>query len=49
MERVQAEGTTFVTNTTLNGRFLLRACILHYATTERDIDAMLEAVKDAGR
>ena len=49
MERVQAEGTTFVTNTTLNGRFLLRACILHYASTERDIDAMLEAVKDAGR
>jgi aromatic-L-amino-acid decarboxylase len=46
MERMQAGGTAFLTNTTLAGRFFLRACILHYATTERDIDAMLEAVED---
>jgi aromatic-L-amino-acid decarboxylase len=45
MERMQANGIAFVTNTMLDGRFLLRACILHYATTERDIDAMLEAIK----
>jgi glutamate/tyrosine decarboxylase-like PLP-dependent enzyme len=49
METVQAEGTAFLTNTTLAGRFVLRACILHYATTERDIDAMLQAVQDAAR
>jgi glutamate/tyrosine decarboxylase-like PLP-dependent enzyme len=46
MERMQAGGAAFLTNTTLAGRFFLRACILHYATTERDIDAMLQAVQD---
>ena len=49
MERMQAEGTAFVTNTTLAGRFVLRACILHYGTTERDIDAMLQAVRGIAR
>jgi glutamate/tyrosine decarboxylase-like PLP-dependent enzyme len=47
MERVQADGIAFLTNTTLAGRFVLRACILHYRTTERDIDTMLEAVESA--
>jgi glutamate/tyrosine decarboxylase-like PLP-dependent enzyme len=46
MERMQADGAAFVTNTTLAGRFVLRACILHYGTTERDIDTMLQAVQD---
>jgi glutamate/tyrosine decarboxylase-like PLP-dependent enzyme len=49
MERMQADGTAFITNTTLAGRFLLRACILHYGTTERDIDMMLEAVQNIAR
>lgn len=46
MEQMQAEGGAFVTNTSLAGRFVLRACILHYATTEQDIDAMLDAVRN---
>ena len=45
MEGVQAGGGAFLTNTTLAGRFVLRACILHYGTTEQDIDAMLECVQ----
>ena len=49
MERMQAEGTAFLTNTTLGGRFVRRACILHYAATERDIDAMREAVRSTAR
>jgi len=49
MERMQADGTAFVTNTTLADRFVLRACILHYGTTERDIDTMLQAVQDTAR
>jgi aromatic-L-amino-acid decarboxylase len=36
MERVQSGGTAFLTNATLDGRFVLRACILHYGTTEQD-------------
>jgi glutamate/tyrosine decarboxylase-like PLP-dependent enzyme len=47
MERVQADGTAFLTNTSLAGRFTFRACVLHYGTTERDIDMMLEAVQAA--
>ena len=49
MERVQSDGTAFLTNATLAGRFVLRACILHYGTTERDVDTMLRAVLDAAR
>jgi len=49
MERMQADGTAFVTNTTLADRFVLRAGILHYGTTERDIDTMLQAVQDTAR
>jgi aromatic-L-amino-acid/L-tryptophan decarboxylase len=47
MERVQADGSVFLTNSMLGGRFALRACILHYGTTEQDIDKILPAVKDA--
>jgi glutamate/tyrosine decarboxylase-like PLP-dependent enzyme len=46
MERMQAAGKAFVTSATLAGRFVLRACILHYDTVEADIDAMLEAVEE---
>jgi aromatic-L-amino-acid/L-tryptophan decarboxylase len=49
MERVQTDGAAFLTNTTLAGRFVLRACILHYGTTEQDIDALLRAVQEAAR
>jgi aromatic-L-amino-acid decarboxylase len=49
MEHMQAQGTAFLTNTMLAGRFALRACILHYATTERDLDTMLQAVRDAAQ
>jgi aromatic-L-amino-acid/L-tryptophan decarboxylase len=45
MDQVQADGAAFLTNTTLNGRFALRACILHYGTTESDVDGMLETVR----
>jgi selenocysteine lyase/cysteine desulfurase len=49
MERVQSGGTAFLTNTTLSGRFVLRACVLHYGSTEQDVDALLEAVQEAAR
>ncbi len=49
MERVQSSGTAFLTNTTLSGRFVLRACVLHYGSTEQDVDALLEAVQQAAR
>jgi hypothetical protein len=32
----------------VRGRFSLRACILHYATTEADVLALLEVVRRTG-
>ena len=49
METLQAEGRVFLTNAVLNGRFALRACILHYGTTEEDLAVLVHAVLDAGR
>ncbi len=48
MQAVQAGGEAFITNTLLGGRFALRACIIHYATTEDDIDALVEIVRRVG-
>ena len=48
MEEVQSSGAAFVTQTTLRGRFALRACILHYATAETDLAALVDAVRETG-
>jgi glutamate/tyrosine decarboxylase-like PLP-dependent enzyme len=48
VERLQAEGRVFLTGTVLRGRFALRACVLHYGTTEADVDALVETVRETG-
>ena len=48
MEEVQASGAAFLTQTTLGDRFALRACVLHYATTESDLAALVETVRETG-
>ena len=48
MERIQGEGRTFLTGTVLRGRFALRACVLHYGTTETDVDALIDVVRETG-
>lgn len=48
MEAVQAEGAAFVTNAVLRGRFALRACVLHYDTTEDDVAALVDTVRATG-
>ena len=48
MEDVQASGAAFLTQTTLDDRFALRACVLHYATTESDLAALVDAVRETG-
>jgi glutamate/tyrosine decarboxylase-like PLP-dependent enzyme len=48
MEQVQTDGAAFVTNTMIEGRFALRACILHYATTEDDVTALVDIVRRTG-
>jgi aromatic-L-amino-acid decarboxylase len=48
MEMVQASGTAFLTQTTLRGRFTLRACVLHYATTAADVAVLVDVVRQTG-
>ena len=48
MRGVQLEGDAFLTGTTLRGRFVLRACVLHPMTAEEDILALVEAVQRRG-
>ena len=46
--QVQTEGQAFLTSTVLRDRFVLRASVLHYATTEDDLRALLDIVCAAG-
>ena len=48
MEEVQASGAAFLTQTALDNRFALRACVLHYATTEPDLVALVDVVRRTG-
>jgi aromatic-L-amino-acid/L-tryptophan decarboxylase len=48
MEKVQSGGEAFLSGTVLRGQFALRACILHFATTEEDIRALLDVVRRVG-
>lgn len=47
--RLQREGEIFVSNAVLDGDFLLRACIVNFRTTVKDIEAMIEVVVRVGR
>jgi glutamate/tyrosine decarboxylase-like PLP-dependent enzyme len=49
VDRLQAEGEVFVSNAVIDGRFLLRACIVNFRTTESDVAALIEVVKRVGR
>jgi len=48
LELVQSDGDVFLTGTELAGRFVLRACIVNFRTTEQDLEALIEAVRMAG-
>jgi glutamate/tyrosine decarboxylase-like PLP-dependent enzyme len=47
LERLQLGGQAFVSSTSLNGVFWLRACVLNPRTTIEDLHALLEAVRTA--
>ena len=48
LELVQRDGDVFLTGTELAGRFVLRACIVNFRTTEQDVETLIEAVRMAG-
>ena len=49
LERIQRSGEAFVSNAVVHGRYLLRACIVNFNTSARDVDALPEIVVRLGR
>lgn len=49
MEAIQSSGEAFITQAILNGRFALRANVLHYGTTVDDIAALIGLVRQTGQ
>ncbi|MDX6272562.1 MAG: aromatic-L-amino-acid/L-tryptophan decarboxylase [Acidobacteriota bacterium] len=49
LRAVQRGGRAYVSNALLRGRFALRACIVNFRTTRRDIDETLDIIREAGR
>ncbi|MGB8508378.1 MAG: aminotransferase class I/II-fold pyridoxal phosphate-dependent enzyme [Pyrinomonadaceae bacterium] len=47
MQNVQRGGRAYLSNTTLRGRFALRASITNFRTTRRDVDVTLDILRDA--
>jgi glutamate/tyrosine decarboxylase-like PLP-dependent enzyme len=49
MYRVQRGGQAYLSNAMLRGKFALRACVINFRTTRRDIDLTLENVREVAR
>ena len=49
LNRVQASGEAFVSNAVIDGRYLLRACIVNFRTSLSDVEALPEIVTRLGR
>jgi len=46
---LQRDGSSYLSNARLRGRFALRGCVLNYRTTERDMEILLDDVRRAAR
>jgi aromatic-L-amino-acid/L-tryptophan decarboxylase len=44
LDRVNRRGRVYLSNATLRGQFVLRACITNHRTTDADVDAVVEEV-----
>jgi glutamate/tyrosine decarboxylase-like PLP-dependent enzyme len=49
LNRVQGSGEAFVSNAVIEGRYLLRACIVNFRTALSDVEALPEIVTRLGR
>jgi glutamate/tyrosine decarboxylase-like PLP-dependent enzyme len=49
LERIQVSGEAFVSNAVVDGRYLLRACIVNFHTREEDVDALADLTVRLGR
>lgn len=41
---IQASGEAFVSNAVVDGKYLLRTCVVNFRTTESDVDSVLDTV-----
>jgi glutamate/tyrosine decarboxylase-like PLP-dependent enzyme len=48
LDRIQRSGETFVSNAVVAGRYLLRACIVNFHTTQGDVEALPRIVARIG-
>ena len=46
---LQRDGSSYLSNATLGGRFALRGCVLNYRTTLRDMEILLNDLRRVGR
>jgi glutamate/tyrosine decarboxylase-like PLP-dependent enzyme len=46
---LQRDGSSYLSNTTLRGRFALRGCVLNYRTTLRDMEILLDDLRRVAR
>jgi glutamate/tyrosine decarboxylase-like PLP-dependent enzyme len=46
---VQRDGSSYLSNATLGGRFALRGCVLNYRTTLRDMEILLDDLRRVAR
>lgn len=49
VDRLQRGGEAFLSNAVIGGRYVLRACIVNFHTTEGDVEAIPEIVARTGR
>jgi aromatic-L-amino-acid decarboxylase len=49
LDRLQREGETFVSNAVIDGRYVLRACIVNFHTDRADVEALPGIVARRGR
>ena len=48
LEAVQLSGNAFLSSTTINSAFCLRACVINHRSTEQDIDSLIAHIKQIG-
>jgi aromatic-L-amino-acid decarboxylase len=46
---LQRDGSSYLSNTTVGGRFALRGCVLNYRTTLRDMEVLLADLRRVGK
>src|SRR4051794_5163238 len=49
LQALQRDGSVYLSNTTLDGRFALRACITNFRTTQADVEQVLTVVREVAR